>query len=362
VTVAGRHQVVVGGRLANGTSLYFFYDEQQVWDDLATLRNVLAFGWLALTLLAGLVGTVLARRTLAPVSQASQAARSLAEGLLDTRLPVAGNDEFGLWAVSFNEMAEALEAKIEALSEAQRRERAFTANVAHELRTPLTALVGEAQLLVAHAAEMPDEARRLAELLVEDVDRLRKLAEDLLEISRIDSGVEATETELLNAGRLVDGVLRGNGWADRVTLDSSDVVISADRRRLERIIANLVGNAITHGGEAIAVRVATTDEGALIEVSDDGPGIDPAFLPHVFDRFSKADRNRSAGGSGLGLAIARENARLLGGELTAANRPGGGALFRLILASPVSEPLRDREDAVSTQPQDGDTHPSRKEE
>ncbi len=157
-------------------------------------------------------------------------------------------------------------------------------------------------------------------------------------------------------------MLRGNGWADRVTLDSAAVVVSADRRRLERIVANLVGNAIAHGGEAIAVRVAATDEGALIEVSDDGPGIDPAFLPHVFDRFSKADRNRSAGGSGLGLAIARENARLLGGELTAANRPGGGALFRLILASSVSEPLRDREDAVSTQPQDGDAHPSRKEE
>jgi two-component system sensor histidine kinase MtrB len=362
VTVAGRHQVVVGGRLQNGTALYFFYDEQQVWDDLATLRNVLALGWLVLTLMAGLVGTVLARRTLAPVSQASQAARSLAEGLLDTRLPVAGDDEFGLWAASFNEMAEALEAKIDALSDAQLRERAFTANVAHELRTPLTALVGEAQLLVAHAAEMPDEARRLAEMLVEDVARLRRLAEDLLEISRIDSGVEATETELVNAGRVVDGVLRGNGWAERVTLDADEVVVSADRRRLERIVANLVGNAVIHGGAAIAVRVAATDDGALIEVSDDGPGIDPAFLPRVFDRFSKADRNRSEGGSGLGLAIARENARLLGGELTAANRPTGGALFRLVLRGAVSEPLRDGEDAVSARPQDGDAHPSPKEE
>jgi signal transduction histidine kinase len=323
---------------------------------------VLALGWLVLTLMAGLVGTVLARRTLAPVSQASQAARSLAEGLLDTRLPVAGDDEFGLWAASFNEMAEALEAKIEALSDAQLRERAFTANVAHELRTPLTALVGEAQLLVAHAAEMPDEARRLAEMLVEDVARLRRLAEDLLEISRIDSGVEATETELVNAGRVVDGVLRGNGWADRVTLDAGEVVVSADRRRLERIVANLVGNAVIHGGAAIAVRVAATDDGALIEVSDDGPGIDPAFLPHVFDRFSKADRNRSEGGSGLGLAIARENARLLGGELSAANRPTGGAIFRLVLRGAVSEPLRDGEDAVSARPQDGDAHPSTKEE
>jgi len=166
----------------------------------------------------------------------------------------------------------------------------------------------------------------------------------------------------VNARRVVDGVLRGNGWAERVTLDADEVVVSADRRRLERIVANLVGNAVIHGGAAIAVRVAATDDGALIEVSDDGPGIDPAFLPRVFDRFSKADRNRSEGGSGLGLAIARENARLLGGELTAANRPAGGALFRLVLRGAVSEPLRDGEDAVSARPQDGDAHPFPKEE
>jgi two-component system sensor histidine kinase MtrB len=360
VTIAGRHQVVVGGRLPSGTSLFFFYDEQQVWDDLATLRNVLAAGWLALTLLAGLVGTLLARRTLAPVSQASQAARRLAEGLLDTRLPVAGDDEFGLWAASFNEMAEALEAKIDALSDAQRRERAFTANVAHELRTPLTALVGEAQLLAGHAPSMPVEARRLAELLVEDVGRLRRLAEDLLEISRIDSGVESTETELVDAGLVVDGVLRGNGWSSKVTLDAAGVLVSADRRRLERIVANLVGNAIIHGGATISVRVASRDGGAVIEVADDGPGIDDEFLPRVFDRFSKADRSRSEGGSGLGLAIARENARLLGGELTAGNRPGGGAVFTLDL--PVSEPLHGREGLVSSHTQDGDAHPSTEEE
>ncbi len=359
-TIVGRHQVVVGGRLPDGTSLYFFYDEQQVWDDLATLRNVLALGWLALTVLAGLVGTLLARRTLAPVSQASEAARQLAEGLLDTRLPVAGDDEFGAWAASFNEMAEALETKIEALSAAQRRERAFTANVAHELRTPLTALVGEARLLAEHTGAMPEEARRLAQLLVEDVARLRHLAEDLLEISRIDSGVEPTETELVNAGRVVDGVLRGNGWSQRVQLDAGEVVIAADRRRLERIVSNLVGNALTHGGGEVLVRVAATGGEAVVEVMDRGPGIDAAFLPHVFDRFSKADRSRSEAGSGLGLAIARENARLLGGDLTAANRPGGGAVFTLRL--PVSEPLHDGEDAVSQLAQDGHADPSTEEE
>src|SRR5437868_10184336 len=118
-------------------------------------------------------------------------------------------------------MADALEANIDALSAAQLRERAFTANVAHELRTPLTALVGEAQLLAEHAPEMPPEARRLAQLLVDDVARLRRLAEELLEISRIDSGEEHTETELTNAGQVVAGVLRANGWAERVELEAA---------------------------------------------------------------------------------------------------------------------------------------------
>ncbi|MDX6548146.1 MAG: two-component system, OmpR family, sensor histidine kinase MtrB [Gaiellales bacterium] len=360
VTIAGRHELVVGGRLANGTTLYFFYDEQQLWDDLGTLRDVLALGWLALTLLAGLIGTLLARRTLAPVSAASQAARSLAEGLLDTRLPVAGDDEFGAWAASFNEMAEALESKIAALSDAQQRERAFTANVAHELRTPLTALVGEAELLAEHAAAMPEEPGRLARLLVADVGRLRRLTEDLLEISRIDSGQERTATQLLNAGQVVAGVLRGNGWSDRVELDADDLVLLTDRRRLERIVANLVGNAIAHGGAAIVVRVTRDGGVALVEVADDGPGLAPDFLPHVFDRFSKADRNRSESGSGLGLAIARENARLLGGDLAAGNRPGGGALFSLWL--PVSETLHAGEESVAQPAQDGDAHPSTEEE
>ena len=289
----------------------------------------------------------------------------MAEGLLDTRLPVEPNDEFGDWAASFNEMAGALEAKIAALSEARERERRFTSDVSHELRTPLTALVNEASLLRDHLDDMPPEARRPAEMLITDVARLRRLVEELMEISRLDSGVEATETEPVEIPRLGGGL-----GAARQRLGSTgrrwtpgDVVVSADRRRVG---ANRRQPGWKRGhrtaAAAIAVRVAATDDGALIEVLDDGPGIDPAFLPHVFDRFSKADRNRSEGGSGLGLAIARENARLLGGELTATNRPTGGALFRLVLRGAVSEPLRDGEDAVSARPQDGDAHPLPKEE
>jgi two-component system, OmpR family, sensor histidine kinase MtrB len=354
VTLAGAHELVVGGRVpGRGDELFFFYDEQQVFDDLRTLGIVLSGGWLVLTIAAGLVGMLLARRTLAPVADASRAARSLAEGLLDTRLPVAGHDEFSAWAASFNEMADALEAKIAALSEAQARERRFTANVAHELRTPLTALVSESQLLAESAAQMPPEARRLAGMLVADVARLRRLTEDLLEISRLDAGSERTETGMVNIGTAVGSMLRQHGWSETVSLDAADVVAWTDRRRLERIVANLVGNAVTHGGRDVRVRVARDGDWAVVEVADSGPGIDPEFLSRAFDRFSKADRSRSSGGTGLGLAIARENARLLGGDVTVASRPGEGAVFTLRL--PVSEPLRDGEVAVAGDVDDGDT-------
>lgn len=355
VTVAGANQLVVGGRVpGQDTQLYFFYDEQQLFDDLQTLGMVLASGWLLLTAVAGSVGLLLARRTLAPVADASRAARSLAEGLLDTRLTVAGHDEFAAWAASFNEMADALEGKIQALSEAQARERQFTANVAHELRTPLTALVNEAQLLADTAEQMPPEARRLAGLLVADVARLRRLTEDLLEISRLDAGSEQSETSMVNVAAVVRGVLRQQAPTDAVALEvAAEVVLSTDRRRLERIVANLVGNAVTHGDDAVRVRIGHDGSWAVVEVSDRGPGMDPEFLPHAFDRFSKADRSRSGGGTGLGLAIARENARLLGGDVTAASSPGEGAVFTLRL--PVTEPLHDGEAAVAEAADDGDT-------
>lgn len=338
ITVAGRPYLVVGGALPQTSEqLYFFYDEHPLWADLDVLRNVLAIGWLILVLLAGLGGTLFARRTLAPVAQASDAARSLAEGLLDTRLPIAGDDEFGAWAASFNDMAEALETKIQALADAQARERRFTADVAHDLRTPLTALIGEARQLAYQVRDMPADGKRLAAMLVADVDRLCRLTDDLLEISRLDSGEELLETELVEVGAVVDGVVRGHGWADTVAIEPAQVMITTDRRRLERIVANLIGNAVTHAGVGVHVHVHRDGDEVVIAVSDDGPGIPTEALPNIFDRFHKADRSRSTGGSGLGLAIAYENARLLGGGITAVNAPGAGAVFALRL--PVGRPV-----------------------
>jgi two-component system, OmpR family, sensor histidine kinase MtrB len=330
-TVSGTRYLVVGGPSGRGTELYFFFSERNLRHELSQLRTILLVGLGILILLAAFAGVVLARSTLRPVARASDAARSLAEGLLETRLPVEGRDEFGVWAQSFNEMAAALEAKISALSAAQARERRFTADVAHELRTPLTALVGEASLLAGHLGSMPSEPRRPAELLIADVGRLRRLVEDLLEISRFDAEQESLETEPVDLRALAAATIRARGWDGQVELDGSHVVVESDPRRLERIVANLVGNAIVHGGRGVAVRVGDDGEGPFLEVADEGPGIPPEHLPHLFERFYKADAARSGKGTGLGLAISQENARLLGGRIEVWSEPGKGARFTLRL-------------------------------
>ena len=328
-TVAGTHYLVVGGRAGRDTELYYFFSEQDLRHELVQLRDILLTGVGILMLVAAFLGAILARGTLRPVARASDAARSLAEGLLETRLPVEGRDEFGVWAQSFNEMAAALEGKISALSAAQARERRFTADVAHELRTPLTALVGEASLLGQHLDAMPSESRRPAELLIADVGRLRRLVEDLMAISRLDAGAESVQAETVELASLAEAAVRARGWDGRVRLEADEVVVMSDPRRLEGIVANLVGNALEHGGGEASVRVGRDDDGVFVEVADRGPGIPSEHLPHLFERFYKADPARASGGTGLGLAIAQENARLLGGKIEVWSELGQGSRFTL---------------------------------
>jgi two-component system, OmpR family, sensor histidine kinase MtrB len=352
---AAPHLLVVGGRIPGSTAeLYLVRVEDRIYHDLNQLRTALAAGWLAVVVLAAGVGHVLARRTLEPVGRASQAARAVAEGLLATRLPVRGRDEFGVWAASFNQMADALQAKIEALSAAQARERRFTADVAHELRTPLTALVAEASLLREHLDDLPADARRPAELLVADVVRLRRLVEELMEISRLDAGHETVLVQPVDPTELLRSIVDGRGWQDRVTVTGTPVTVHTDPRRLERVLANLVANAVEHGGAGVRASVCLDGSAVAVTVADDGPGIAAEHLPHVFDRFYKADASRSGRGSGLGLAIARENARLLGAELSVRSRVGVGTRFRLELA--VSQPPVTRRLPAGDGAAGGDAH------
>jgi two-component system sensor histidine kinase MtrB len=349
------HLLLVGGRIPGSTAaLYVVTAEDSIHRDLDQLRTVLVAGWIAVVIFAALVGHLLARRTLEPVGRASEAARAIAEGLLATRLPVRGRDEFGAWAASFNEMAEALEAKIAALSAAQARERRFTADVAHELRTPVTALVAEASLLREHLDQLPADVRRPAELLATDIVRLRRLVEELMEISRLDAGEEAVSARPVEAVGLVRSIVGGRRWGDRVTVTGDPVTVDTDPRRLERILANVIDNAVEHGDGAVRVGVHADGTAVAITVTDGGPGIPAEHLPHLFDRFYKVDRARSAPGSGLGLAIAHENARLLGARLLVRSTVGAGTEFRVELPAtqrlPSGEVADGARDAAGGQP------------
>jgi two-component system sensor histidine kinase MtrB len=257
---------------------------------------------------------------------------------------VRSRDEFGAWAESFNEMAAALQAKIGDLSRAQARERRFTADVAHELRTPVTALVAEASLLREYLDRLPSDARRPAELLLADVVRLRRLVEDLIEISRLDARKVSLFRRPVDLTALLDTIVRARGWDGRVVVTGDAVTVHADPRRLERVLANLLANAVTHGGSGVTASVRRTADGVTVTVADRGPGIAPEHLPHLFERFYKADPSRTGAGSGLGLAIAYENARLLGGRLWVDSNPGAGTRFHLDLpaeAAPLTLPGSD---------------------
>jgi signal transduction histidine kinase len=343
------HLLVVGGRIpGSAAELYVVTGEDRLYADLSQLRNALLAGWAIVVLVAAGVGHTLARRTLDPVARASRAARAVAEGLLATRLPVQSRDEFGAWAESFNEMAAALEAKIGDLSRAQARERRFTADVAHELRTPVTALVAEASLLREYIDRLPSDARRPAELLLADVVRLRRLVEDLIEISRLDARRVSPSRRPVDLTALLNTIVHARGWTGQVQVTGAPITLHTDPRRLERVLANLLANAVTHGGSGVTAAVRPTAGGVTVTVSDRGPGIDPEHLPHLFERFYKADPSRTGAGSGLGLAIAYENARLLGGRLRVDSTKGVGTQFHLDLPAgaapqtlPGSDPAAD---------------------
>jgi len=358
VPVDGEPTIVVGSQLRAGElSIYFFFPQGERLAELAGLRNVLVGGGVLLAVLGAMGGYLLARRLLRPVREASGAAVQMSRGDLTIRLP-AGSDEFGVLAASFNQMAANLQHEMLDLEAGQARERRFVADVTHELRTPVSALVGEASLLKtrleANPSACPPEVARLAELVTLDIARLRVLVDDLLEISRLEAQAAESVLEPVAVGPFVARLIQAHGWAQVVRMleapeshlveipplqAAPSPVVLADKRRLERILVNLIENGLQHGAAPVDVECRPAGLGAgtgqrtvAIGVTDAGPGIPVEHLPHIFDRFYKADPSRSSSrGSGLGLSIARENARLLGGDITAANIPHGGARFVVTL-------------------------------
>ena len=305
------------------------------------IRATVVVTGLALVILLGVVAGLVTRMVVTPVRVAARTAQRLSAGLLDQRMKVDGEDDLALLAASFNQMAANLQRQIVRLEEMSRLQRRFTSDVSHELRTPLTTVRMAADLIFSSRDEFDPAVSRSAELLQAELDRFEGLLTDLLEISRFDAGFAALDAEHTDLVPIVERVAdRLTGLAERVgvtielRLPDTPVIAEVDPRRVERVLRNLVGNAVEHGERRpVEVTMATDDAAVAITVRDHGVGLKPGEDRLVFNRFWRADpsRARQTGGTGLGLSISVEDARLHGGWLEAWGEPGGGAQFRLTL-------------------------------
>ncbi|MEU3842778.1 HAMP domain-containing sensor histidine kinase [Streptomyces sp. NPDC028635] len=323
------------GVLPSGIVLYAVMrmsDEQTNVDALLTAARDGALPGLAVALIPGLIA---ARSVLRPVRELRKAAQGMGSGRLDTRIPVRGSDELADLARTFNQSAAQLERSVHELREAEARARRFASDVSHELRTPLAGMLAVTEVLDEDAGRLDPDTARAVRLVSAETGKLAVLVEDLMEISRFDARAAELHADDIDVAEAIRKTLHNRHWTDdRVRTELADGIRARlDPRRFDVVIANLVGNALRHGRAPVTVRLRTEARSSgpaalIIEVLDSGPGIRPEVLPHIFDRFYKADaaRTRSAG-SGLGLAITLENVRLHGGTIHAGNLPAGGAVF-----------------------------------
>ena len=328
-------------RTANGDlEFYLLFPLDSEQRTLGLVQSTLIVGGLVLLLLLAGIASIITRQVVRPVRRAAEIAERFADGHLDERLPVQGEDELARLGESYNEMAGSIQEQIRQLEEFGALQRRFTSDVSHELRTPLTTVRMAADVLYASRDELLPALRRSSELLVTELDRFESLLGDLLEISRLDAGVadlgaERTDmhTVVMRAVEHVRGLADETGTPLELELPTG-IYADVDPRRVERIVRNLVANAIDHS-EAKPVRVvlAADEHAVAVLVRDHGVGLRPGEASLVFNRFWRAEESRArrTGGTGLGLSIAVEDARLHGGWLQAWGVPGKGAVFRLTL-------------------------------
>ena len=345
LSMGGAPGIIVGANVTlpvvGSHELYTVYTLAPEEGTLVLVLRVLAAGGVALLVLLGVMTWVLTKRVLGPVREAARTAERLADGLLDERLRVRGDDELATLARSFNEMAESLQDQIERMAELSRLQQRFVSDVSHELRTPLTTIRMASEVLYANREEFQPAVGRSAELLHTQLDRFESMLADLLEISRFDAGaalLDVEERDVLDVVRhaveLAAPLAERAGAPIVVIGPGRPCPADIDARRVERIVRNLLINAIEHAeGKPVEIAVGVDDTAVAVRVRDHGVGMTPADAQRVFDRFWRADpaRARTTGGTGLGLAISLEDARLHVGRLEAWGRPGEGAAFRLTL-------------------------------
>ena len=339
--------LVIGSPTSSSTSavtnleLYLIFPLRNEQSTIALVRGTMATGGVVLLGLLAAIALLVARQIVLPVRSASRIAERFAEGHLSERMPVRGEDDMARLAVSFNDMAESLQRQITQLEEFGNLQRRFTSDVSHELRTPLTTVRMAADLIHDHAEELDPALRRSTELMVNELDRFESLLNDLLEISRHDAGVAELAVEAVDLRSIVRSALDNVGHlADEASVDmmvdlpGDEIIAEVDPRRVERILRNLIANAIDHAErKPVRIRMAADADTVAVTVRDYGVGLRPGEEKLVFSRFWRADpsRVRRSGGTGLGLAISIEDARLHQGRLEAWGEPGKGACFRLTL-------------------------------
>jgi two-component system sensor histidine kinase MtrB len=341
VEVGNELNIVVGHPLPNGA--YFeFFGLDEVTDTLRSVRLSLVLGAVITTALGVLAGQFAARRAVRPVGVAAQAAKAIAGGRLDTRLEPTEDPDLSVLANSFNDMASALQTRIE-------RDARFASDVSHELRSPLMTLSASVEVMDARRDEMPERAQSALDLLKSDVIRFQGLVEDLLEISRFDAGAVRLHLEELLAAEFVRNAVAVSSLADTpvaVAPRCERVLIQGDRRRLARAIANLIDNARLHGGgdpEVSITEVDTPDQPVTairIAVEDHGPGVPEQERALIFERFSRggmSGRRAGSDGAGLGLALVDEHVRMHGGRVWVEDRMDAEPGARFVVELPAEE-------------------------
>ncbi|MEW1862837.1 HAMP domain-containing sensor histidine kinase [Streptomyces sp. NPDC088194] len=335
-----------GTRVGSGLALYLVVPQTTEQRYVTALVRAVERAALPALCLAVLLALFVARGVLRPVRALRQATRRMAAGHLDTRLSVNGSDELADLSTAFNETAVALERSVSELRRMEAQARRFVADVSHELRTPLAAMSAVTDALDEEAPRLEHGTAEAVQLISEETERLVRLVNDLMEVSRFDAGAAELHLDEIDLAESVRRTLAARGWQDQVVLRlpaPGELRMPVDPRRFDVVVANLAGNALRHGAAPVTVSLEKGSPGpdgrgggwVRLVVADRGPGIAPEALPHVFDRFYKASSARTRSeSSGLGLAITAENVRLHGGRIRADNAPGGGAVFTVDLPGP----------------------------
>lgn len=298
-----------------------------VADTLGTIRSTLVVAVLAITVVAGVLGFLFSGSVLVPLRRVTEAATTIAGGSLATRLEPEIDPDLQRLVASFNGMADAVQERIE-------REERFASDVSHELRSPITSLGAAVEVLKGRAEELSERNRQALEIIVTQVRRFDRTVLDLLELSRLDARAGQDNQEELHLAALVERIASRHGYGSILVVSDlgSEDTVYLDRRRVERILLNLLDNARDHAGGASEILLSSDDDGNyLLIVDDNGPGIGVSERLRIFERFARGTGSRNSVGSGLGLAIVAEHALALGGRAYVDTSPSGGARFVVVI-------------------------------